>query len=80
MNIIELQPAEQSALNGFFGDILGDILSPGSSNQSEQLVNELYYKEQELLKTQQQKTIATIAAGVFGAATFYFGYKNFKNK
>lgn len=74
MNVIEFD----NGLNGsFLGDIFGKILNP-TPDQSEQLANELFYKEQELAAAKTTTTYSMIAAGIFGVAAAYFGYKQFK--
>jgi len=75
MNTIEI---DQPGLNGFLGDLIGGIFQPQSNDQTEQLTNELYFKEQELEAAKQQTTYSMIAAGIFGIAAAYLGYKQFK--
>ncbi len=74
MNTIQIP---QQALNGFLGDILQNVLNP-VPDQSVQLSNELYNKEQELQRLKQQNTITMIIAGIFGASTAYLGFRQFK--
>jgi len=76
MNTIEMQPG----LNGgFFGNILQNILSP-APDQSEQLANELYFKDQELAKAKQQNTITMAVAGSSILAAIFLAVKLSKNK
>ena len=75
MNTIEV---DQPGLNGFLGDLIGGLFQPQTNNQTEQLANELYFKDQELEAAKQQTTYSMIAAGIFGVAAAYLGYKQFK--
>ena len=75
MNTIQIP---QQALNGFLGNILQNVLNP-VPDQSVQLSNELYNKEQELQGLKQQNTITMIAAGILAVSTAYLGFKQFKN-
>jgi len=76
MNTIEMQ----AGLNGsFFGNILQNILSP-APDQSEQLANELYFKDQELAKAKQQNTITMAVAGSSILAAIFLAVKLSKNK
>ncbi len=75
MNVIE---ADQNGLNGFLGDLIGGIFQPQTNDQTDQLANELFYKNQELEAAKQQTTYSMIAAGIFGVAAAYLGYKQFK--
>ncbi len=75
MNVIE---ADQNGLNGFLGDLIGGIFQPQTNDQTDQLANELFYKNQELEAAKQQTTYSMIAAGIFGVAATYLGYKQFK--
>ena len=76
MNTIEMQPGLQGS---FFGNILQNILNPGS-DETEQLANELYYKEQELQKLKQRNTITMVVTGISGLAAIFFGIQYVKNK
>lgn len=75
MNVIE---ADQNGLNGFLGDLIGGIFQPQTNDQSEQLANELYFKNQELEQAKTTSTYSMIAAGIFGVTAAYLGYKQFK--
>ena len=75
MNTIEID----QGLNGFLGDILQNVFNPGP-DQSEQLANELYYKEQELQKLKQRNTITMVVTGISGLAAIFFGVQYLKNK
>ena len=75
MNTIEV---DQPGLNGFLGDLIGGLFQPQTNDQTEQLANELYFKDQELEAAKQQTTYSMIAAGIFGVAAAYLGYKQFK--
>jgi hypothetical protein len=76
MNPLEIQSGLQG---GFFGNILQNILNPEPDN-SEQLANELYYKDQELAKAKQQNTISMAIAGGASLAAIFLATKLFKNK
>jgi len=76
MNTLELNSGLQGS---FFGDILQNILSP-EPDQSEQLANELYFKDQELAKAKQQNTITMAIAGGSTLAAIYLAARLFKNK
>lgn len=73
MNTIELD----QGLKGFLGDILQNVLSP-SQDQSDQLANELYFKEQEIQKLKKKNTLVLALTGVSGLAAVFFGIKYFK--
>jgi len=75
MNTIELD----QGLNGFLGNILQNVLNP-VADQSEQLVNELFYKEQEIQKLKQRNTITMAITGITGLAAIFFGVQYVKNK
>jgi len=75
MSVIEMN---NNGLNGFLGDLIGDIFQPQTNDQSEQLANELYYKNQELEQAKTTSTYSMIAAGIFGVTAAYLGYKQFK--
>ena len=75
MSVIEM---DNNRLNGFLGDLIGDIFQPQTNDQSEQLANELYFKNQELEQAKTTTTYSMIAAGIFGVTAAYLGYKQFK--
>ena len=75
MNVIEM---DNNRLNGFLGDLIGGIFQPQTNDQSEQLANELYFKNQELEQAKTTSTYSMIAAGIFGVTAAYLGYKQFK--
>ena len=75
MNTIEID----QGLNGFLGNILQNIINP-SPDQSEQLANELYYKEQEIQKLKQRNTITMVITGISGLAAIFFGIQYVKYK
>jgi len=75
MNTIEID----QGLNGFLGDILQNVFNP-APDQSEQLANELFYKEQELQKLKQRNTITMVITGISGLAAIFFGMHYVKNK
>ena len=75
MSVIEM---DNNRLNGFLGDLIGDIFQPQTNDQSEQLANELYFKNQELEQAKTTSTYSMIAAGIFGVTAAYLGYKQFK--
>ena len=76
MNTLEINNGLQGS---FFGNILQNILSP-APDPSEQLANELYYKDQELAKAKQQNTITMVIAGGTTLAAIFLATKLFKNK
>lgn len=76
MNTLEINNGLQGS---FFGNILQNILSP-APDQSEQLANELYYKDQELAKVKQQNTVTMAIAGGTTLAAIFLAVKLFKNK
>jgi len=75
MSVIEM---DNNGLNGFLGDLIGDIFQPQTNDQTEQLANELYFKNQELEQAKTTSTYSMIAAGIFGVTAAYLGYKQFK--
>ena len=77
MNEIVFEQNEP-ALNGFLGDLIQKVVNPGAADQSEQLMNELYYKDQEIKKLKSQNTLTMAAAGIAGVAALYFGLKHYK--
>ncbi len=81
MNVIEVNDRAlnvSNRLNGFLGDLVGSIFQPQNNDQTDQLVNELYFKNQELEKAKTTTTYSMIAAGIFGITAAYLGYKQFK--
>ena len=75
MNTIEID----QGLNGILGNILQNVFNP-APDQSEQLANELYYKEQEIQKLKQRNTITMAITGISGLAAIFFGIQYVKNK
>ena len=78
MNVIEVNDNVSNGLNGFLGDLIGGIFQPQNNDQTEQLANELYFKNQELEQAKTTSTYSMIAAGIFGITAAYLGYKQFK--
>ncbi len=76
MNTLEIN---KGLHGGIFGNILQNILNP-APDQSEQLANELYFKEQELSKAKQQNTITLAIAGSSILAAIFLAVKLSKNK
>ena len=78
MNVIEVNNTASNHLNGFLGDLIGRIFQPQNNVQTDQLMNELYLKDQELAKAKTDKIYAMIATGIFGVTAVILGYKQFK--
>ena len=75
MNTIEID----QGLHGFLGNILQNVLNP-ATDQSEQLANELFYKDQEIQKLNRRNTITMAITGIAGLAAVFFGVQYVKNK
>jgi len=79
--VIDFNIEHPEQLNGFLGDIFQKIITPKGPSQSEEtarLENELYFQQQELAKAKSNQTIMIALASIFGVATAYLGYKQFK--
>jgi len=78
MSVIDVNDRASNRLNGFFGELIGSIFQPQNNSQTDQLINEINYKNQELEAAKTSQKIAMAVAGILGASTLYLGYKQFK--
>lgn len=78
--VIEIENSPER-LNGLLDGIIGGILSPKTStttNEAEQLSNEIYYQQQEINSLKSSKATITYVAAGLGLAAAFLGYKLYK--
>ncbi len=78
MSVIDVNDRGSNRLNGFFGELIGGIFQPQNNSQTDQLINEINYKNQELEAAKTSQKIAMAVAGILGVTAAVLGYKQIK--